>query len=77
MMPLTLFRDSVSECVKEAQSSGEKIAITRHGEVVAYLVPAGAPIADLKSHPMFGSLRDDPRSPEEILASIRAPRHDL
>ena len=72
-LALTQFRDSASECVRETERSGERIAITRHGEIVAYLIPAKAP-ASVFDHPMFGSLADDPRSPEEILSDIRKPR---
>ncbi len=74
-MALTQFRDSVSECVRAAEEQGERIAITRHGEIVAYLVPVKERVLDPAEHPMFGSLRDDPRSVDEILAELRKPRH--
>ena len=73
-LPLTQFRDSVSECVRNTEERGERIAITRHGVVVAYLVPAKAAL-EIRQHPMYGCLKDDPRSPEEILADLRNPRH--
>jgi prevent-host-death family protein len=73
-LPLSRFRDSASECVREAERTGERIAITRHGQVVAYLVPAKAG-RGVRQHPMFGSLADDPRTPDEILADLRKPRH--
>jgi prevent-host-death family protein len=75
-LPLTQFRDSVSECIRETEEKGERIAITRHGVVVAYLVPARASV-EVREHPMFGSLKDDPRTPDEILADLRKPRHAL
>lgn len=75
-LPLTQFRDSVSECVRETEEKGERIAITRHGVVVAYLVPAKASMA-VRDHPMFGSRKDDPRTPDGILADLRKPRHGL
>ena len=75
-LPLTQFRDSASECVRETEETGERIAITRHGVVVAYLVPAKASLA-VRDHPMFGALKDDPRKPNEILADLRKPRHAL
>ena len=74
-LPMSQFRDSVSECVREAEESGERIAITRHGAVVAFLVPAKEATQNLRDHPMVGSLKDDPREVEEILADLRKPRH--
>jgi len=73
-LPVAKFRDSVSECIRAAEETGERIAITRHGLVVAFLVPAKA-CPDLREHPMFGLLQEDPRSPDEILADLRKPRH--
>lgn len=74
-LAVTQFRDSVSECIREAEERGERIAITRHGAVVAYLVPVKEAPQNLREHPLFGSLKNDPRAPDEILADLRKPRH--
>lgn len=64
--------------ILEALERNEEVTVLYHGKVKGVIKPVRKePRQKVVEHPMFGMLKDGAPAVEEIMTSLRKPRHAL